>query len=296
MNTHHAFAPKEFAVTFWGVRGTIATPDAEMSRYGGHTSCVQVQCGDVTFALDAGSGIVPMGMQNFKHMHLLLSHTHIDHIIGLCCMQKIFHAEFKADIWAGHLLPDMHIEEALRRLISPPIFPVPLEALESQIAFHDFYAGNTLHHEDFDAAGIEVHTLHLHHPDRATAYRIEYQGHSVCYVTDVEHLRGGLDDKIIQFISAADMFIYDSTYDDQEFERYQGWGHSTWQQAIRLGEAACVKHIMMFHHNPTATDATLDARTKAAKTLTHIRTSFAKQGTRHVLNAQATQGAKRGNG
>ena len=294
MITHTALGQGDFSVTFWGVRGTIATPDADMSAYGGHTSCVQVQCADVTFAMDAGSGIVNMGKQPFHHMHLLLSHTHIDHIIGLCCMEKIFQPTFKADIWAGHLLPDMHIEEALRRLISPPIFPVPLEALESQIAFHDFYAGVSLQHDDFVRSGIEVQTLSLHHPDRATGYRINYAGHSVCYITDVEHLRGGLDDKIIQFIQGVDMFIYDSTYDDAEFERYHGWGHSTWQQAIRLGEAGHVKHIMMFHHNPTATDATLDSRARLAKELTSIRTSFAKQGMHYVLNQTALTAQKMG--
>ncbi len=277
---------REFSVTFWGVRGTISTPEPEMARYGGHTSCVQVQCGDVTFALDAGSGIVNMGKQEFDHMHLLLSHTHIDHIIGLCCMQKMFQSNFKADIWAGHLLPEMQIDEALMRLISPPIFPVPLDALESQLAFHDFHAGRPLHHTDFLDAGIEVNTIELHHPDRATGYRIEYKGRSVCYITDVEHLRDGLDDKLIDFVRGTDMFIYDSTYDDAEFDTYEGWGHSTWQQAVRIGEAANVKHILMYHHSPSSTDEELDARALKAEQQSRVKTTFAQEGTRYVLGEQ----------
>ena len=283
MTKHIVSQTGGFSVTFWGVRGTISTPGPDMSRYGGHTSCVQVQCGDVTFALDAGSGIVNMGKQEFSHMHLLLSHTHIDHIIGLCCMGKMFQPDFKADIWAGHLLPEMQIDEALMRLISPPIFPVPLDALESRLAFHDFHAGRALHHTDFLNAGIKVHTIELHHPDRATGYRIEYQDKSVCYITDIEHLRDGLDNRLIDFVSGTDMFIYDSTYDDAEFDTYEGWGHSTWQQAIRIGEAAKVEHIVMFHHNPIATDDMLDQRAEKAHQQSRVRTTFAKEGTCYKL-------------
>jgi ribonuclease BN (tRNA processing enzyme) len=105
-----------------------------------------------------------------------------------------------------------------------------------------------------------IYTMPLHHPDRATAYRIVYQGKSVAYVTDVEHKDDELDKFLISFIRNSDVFIYDSTYDDRQFEEYIGWGHSTWQHAMRLGEAASVGKVVMFHHDPGATDDVLNDR------------------------------------
>ncbi len=255
-----------FYVKFWGVRGTIPTPHASKLGYGGNTSCVEVRCGNIIFALDAGTGIIGLGEQeDISHLHLLLSHTHLDHILGLCCMRRIFDEEFSADIWAGHLLPDMFINEALIRLMSPPIFPVPLHTLTSQLAFHDFSAGQTLRHADFRRHEITVETLPLNHPDRATGYRINYKDKSVCYITDIEHLKDGLDEALVEFVKGTDVFIYDCTYDDRNFEPYIGWGHSTWQQGMRLAEAAGVGQLVMFHHDPSATDTDLDARAQDAE-------------------------------
>ncbi len=252
---------EQFTIEFWGVRGTIPTPDKRMLRYGGQTSCVEVRCGDLTFVLDAGTGIVNFGRRRQpSHIHLLLSHTHIDHILGLCCMPQMFDQQFKADIWAGHLLPDMFITEALQQLISPPLFPVALEDVAAQLACHDFSAGHRLVHDDFVQQGVTIDTLPLNHPDRATGYRINYSGHSLCYITDIEHLRDNMDERLIEFVKDTDIFIYDSTYDDRQFDTYEGWGHSTWQQAMRLGKAANVGKIIMFHHDPQSTDEILDKR------------------------------------
>lgn len=268
-----------FYIKFWGVRGTISTPDTRMMRYGGHTSCVEVRCGDVTFALDAGTGIVNMAkQQDFAHMHLLLSHTHIDHIMGLCAMECMFRKGFAADIWAGHLLPDMSVNEALRRLIEPPLFPVPLNAMQASLSFHDFTAGESLEHSDFKSHDIQITTLPLHHPDKATGYRIDYRGHSVCYITDIEHRDNELDAQLIRFVQDCDIFIYDSTYDERQFSKYKGWGHSTWQHALRLGEAAHVGKVVMFHHDPSMTDEMLDARAKEIEEKPHYPFVIAQEG------------------
>jgi phosphoribosyl 1,2-cyclic phosphodiesterase len=266
-------------VTFWGVRGTIPTPDMRMMRYGGNTSCVEVRCGDLVIALDAGTGIRGLSDQaDVQRLHVLLSHTHIDHIMGLICMKKLFNPAFEVDFWSGHLIPELLLHEALGHLISPPIFPVTLDAFPAIMNFHDFTAGRELRHSDFSERGITISTLPLHHPDNATAYRIEYGGRSICYVTDVEHVRGGLDASLIDFIRGADLFIYDSTYDDREFEQYHGWGHSTWQEAMRLGAAAGVDRVVLFHHDPSATDAILDARAEEIATHYTQSATIAREG------------------
>lgn len=269
----------DFYLRFWGVRGTMPTPDARMLAYGGNTSCVEVRCSDVIFALDAGTGIIQMAQQkDVSHLHLLLSHTHIDHIIGLCGMPKIFDEAFSADVWAGHLLPDMFVSEALSRLMSPPLFPVPLHAVSSHIAFHDFTAGQALRHADFRRNDICITTLPLNHPDRATGYRIEYNGHAMCYITDVEHRDDTLDENLLEFISGSNVFIYDSTYDESMMDAHRGWGHSSWQHGMRLAQEAGVGTMAMFHHDPCATDAVLDARLREASDRFDIPVIVAKEG------------------
>ena len=88
----------------------------------------------------------------------------------------------------------------------------------------------------------------------ATGYRVEYGGKSMCYVTDTEHVPGKPDQNILGLIEGADLVIYDSTYTDREFESHVGWGHSTWQEGVRLCLAAQVKQLAIFHHDPDHED------------------------------------------
>ncbi len=252
----------DFTITFWGVRGTMPTPGPDTLKYGGHTSCVEMRCGDRRLIFDAGSGIAGLGRDDsLRDVDLFLSHTHIDHILGFPFFGAVFREGVKLRLWAGHLmLQRMNLKEVMRRIISPPIFPLKLEDLKAHISYYDFVAGNAIEAEHLDAAGIAVKTLPLNHPDGATGYRVEYEGRVACYITDVEHVRDGLDAKLIAFISDADLLIYDCTFDDRDFDRFVGWGHSTWQEAVRLADAANVKQLALFHHDPSKTDSELDER------------------------------------
>ncbi len=254
----------DMSVTFWGVRGTVPTPGTTTLRYGGNTSCVELRCGDKTIIFDAGTGLYPCGEQMKTHnIDILLSHTHIDHIIGLPFFSAAYNPKVDLRIWAGHLLPEYSLKEVLSRVMSPPIFPLTLDDLKAKVEYNDFQGGETLQHPSLTDAGVTIRTFVLHHPDRATAYRVEYQGHAVCYVTDVEHCDETLDEKLVEFIEGADFFIYDSTFDDAQFDRFKGWGHSTWQHAVRLGNKANVGNVVLFHHDPGANDDVLDQRMKA---------------------------------
>jgi phosphoribosyl 1,2-cyclic phosphodiesterase len=251
-----------FEITFWGVRGTMPTPGPDTLKYGGHTSCVEMRCGERRLIFDAGSGIAGLGRDaSLQDVDLFLSHTHIDHIMGFPFFGPVFREGVKLRLWTGHLmLQRMNLKEVMRRLISPPIFPLRLEDLKAHISYYDFVAGNAIDAEHLDAAGSAIKTMPLNHPDGATGYRVEYEGRSACYITDVEHLRDGLDATLIEFISGTDLLIYDCTFDDRDFDRFVGWGHSTWQEATRLADAANVKKLALFHHDPARSDADLDAR------------------------------------
>lgn len=212
-----------FDITFWGVRGTMPTPGAGTLRYGGHTSCVEMQCGNRTLIFDAGSGLFALGetLEQAKELDIFLSHTHIDHIMGFPFFGPAYRDHLHLRMWAGHLKPEgKTLRDTLSRLMSPPLFPLTLDFLKARIDYHDFNAGEPI--EALAEHGIDIQTLALNHPDRATGYRVEFQGKSACYITDIEHVREGLNRDLIAFIKNADVLIYDSTFDDRQFERFVG--------------------------------------------------------------------------
>lgn len=250
----------EFWVRFWGVRGTVPCPGPDTVRYGGNTPCVEMRCGPHRLIFDAGTGIRMLGREwerngRLERAHIFLSHTHADHINGLPFFRPAYAADNCFEFWCGHLLRQgMRLKEVLGALMQPPYFPVPLDIMHACIAFHDFEAGATLE----PLEGVRIRTTPLNHPGGATAYRVEYAGRAVCYVTDTEHREGRLDAGVLAFIDGADIVIYDATYTDQEYPNYRGWGHSTWQEGIRLCEAAGAGRLVAFHHDPDHDDATLD--------------------------------------
>lgn len=255
---------RDFSATFWGVRGSIACPGSEHYRYGGNTSCVEVRCGRQVLVFDAGTGIRPLGEslagQDPGVIDLLLSHTHFDHVVGLPFFAPLYNPGAKVRIWAGHLQPEATLYRAMCQLMMAPLFPVPPQIFTAQVSFHDFTAGERL----CPRPGVELRTAALNHPNGATGYRVDYGGRSLCYVTDTEHVPDRLDDAILELVGGAEVMIYDATYTDDEFPRFQGWGHSTWQEGVRLAEAADVGRLVLFHHDPAHDDAALDRIAEAA--------------------------------
>ncbi|SLN38614.1 MBL fold metallo-hydrolase [Oceanibacterium hippocampi] len=245
-------------IRFWGVRGSIATPSPRHVRYGGNTSCVEVSIGDETIIFDSGTGIRPLGhsirKRGINRAHLLLSHCHWDHINGFPFFSPAFHPGFDFHVMAGHLSEQGGIRSVLSQQMSHPVFPVPIEIMKAQMAFEDFRAADSF----TLAPGIRIRTAPLNHPDRATGYRIEHGGKSFCYVTDTEHRPEGPDQAILGLIEGADLVVYDSTYTDDEYPKFVGWGHSTWQEGVRLCRAANVKRLAIFHHDPEHTDDVMD--------------------------------------
>ena len=253
-----------FLVRFWGVRGSIACGGADYVRYGGNTSCIEMRCGAHRFIFDAGTGLRALGetLQAPVDADLFFSHSHWDHIIGLPFFRPAYSPDNRFVIWGGHLAPDSTIEQALRQAMKTPLFPVPLDIFKARVTFHDFRPGQTLE----PRPGVHVRTAALNHPNSATGYRVEYGGRSICYVTDTEHTPGKPDQTVLGLIANADIVIYDSTYTDEELPRYTGWGHSTWQEGVRLCRAAGARKLVLFHHDPMRDDRALAALEQEAAT------------------------------
>jgi phosphoribosyl 1,2-cyclic phosphodiesterase len=254
-------------VTFWGVRGSIACPGPAYARTGGNTSAVEVEVAGETIVLDAGTGLRALGAsmveRRIKRSHLLLSHTHWDHTCGLPFFKPIYDSESSIQIVAGHArgFPG-GICGILRSQFSPPSFPISFEKMAASMSFLDVSPRTT-----FKIGQATLRTARLSHPDKATGFRIDHGGASVAYVTDTEHDPRRLDTRILALIEGADLVIYDSTYTDDEFPAHRGWGHSTWQEGVRLCRAAGAKRLAIFHHDPDHDDVFMQRVAREAKRL-----------------------------
>lgn len=255
----------DFRVTFWGVRGTFPCAYASHLGFGGNTSCVEVQAGDRTLLLDAGSGLRAAGKHlrrdGIRHTTMLVTHTHWDHIAGFPFFEPAYCPDFRMDILGGHLQGVACISEALSTCMESPLFPVPLNTMRADLRFSWIEPGDVL---DI-APGVTVRTASLNHPGGAIGYRIECAGKSVCYVTDTEHVPGLPDANILRLIDGADLVIYDATYTDEEFEQRRGWGHSTWSEGVKLCREAGARSLCLFHHDPDHDDAAVAAIERAAR-------------------------------
>lgn len=248
----------KFLVTFWGVRGSIACPSADKLKYGGNTSCIEVNCGEFNLIFDAGTGMKNLGDKlagKELNYDIFMSHTHIDHVQGFPFFTPAYSSKSRLKMWAGHLKPrGRTLKGVMASIMDTPLFPISVDVLEATIIWTDFEAGETIQLSD----EITLKTAPLNHPEGATGYRVEFDGKAICYVTDTEHVPGKPDKNILGLIQDADLVIYDSTYTDDEFPTYTGWGHSTWQEGVRLCDAANVKKLAVFHHDPGHSDEFMD--------------------------------------
>ena len=252
-------------VKIWGCRGSIACPAPTHLKYGGNTTSLEVDVGGIKLLLDCGTGIRNLGKQMMKHeqdhCYILLTHTHWDHINGFPFFAPAFDKNRHFEIMAGHLMDKGGIRNILETQMDNPMFPVPLDAMQAKLSFTDFNAGEDL---DLGLGGAKVSTALLNHPNDATGYRVDYNGSSMCLITDTEHVDGKLDENVLKLIEGADLVIYDATYTEEEFPSKIGWGHSTWNQGIKLCQEAGAKRLGIFHHDPEHDDVFMDTIAEAA--------------------------------
>lgn len=253
-----AVADGEVQVRIWGARGSVACPGPETVRYGGNTACVEVRCGDRVLVLDGGTGIRGLGMALAEHepaeIDVYLTHFHLDHVAGLPFFKAAYRPENRIRFHAARLNTEIGLRDILCRMMSPPLFPIPIDEFRAEVSFNEFDAGETLRPAD----GVRLETRLLNHPGGACGYRMVVGDRVIAYVTDTEHQPGRPDAAALTLMEGADIAIYDATYTDAEFETHPGWGHSTWSEGVRLADTAGVGTLVLFHHDPSHDDAAMD--------------------------------------
>ena len=258
-------ASRPFNVKIWGARGSMSSSGPDFEKYGGNTACVEVRCGEHILIFDAGSGIRLLGnelaAQDAQQLHLFFSHCHYDHISGFPFFAPLFSPNTKISVWSGHLLYENKTLRMIQDYLRPPFFPVGPEVFSADISYRDFEPLDVLRPHD----GVEIATLALNHHDGCIGYRVNFDGRSFCYITDTAHILGEMDETVVEFVSGSELIVYDATYTDDEFPQFRHFGHSTWQQGIRVCEAAGVEQLCIFHHRPSRTDEALDEIAEQAK-------------------------------
>ncbi len=302
----------QFNLTFWGVRGGHPMPGPTTVKYGGNTTCMEVNAGQHRIMLDAGTGAIELGKKMIGehqasgdpiNLVLLLTHTHHDHTQGLPFFFPTRHPASRISIF-GPNLGNSHLEKILEREMSPPVFPLGLEELYSERTLTYVRHGDLIvldndhalpicygldeYPEDLDPDAVIIRANHgYNHPQHGIFFfRIEYRGHSLVIATDTEGYVGG-DRKLIVLAQETDLLVHDAEYDTHEYADdtpiRQGFGHSTWNMAVEVAQAAKVKKLVLTHHSPGHDDAYLEQMlTKAQEHFPN--TILAKEGeTLHIL-------------
>lgn len=252
----------QFSLHFWGVRGSIATPGEATVRYGGNTPCIEMRCHGRRLIFDAGTGLRVLGQHLLKEMpvdaDIFFTHSHWDHIQGFPFFIPAFVPGNTFRIHGKNAPNGATIRQRLETQMLDPNFPVPLQVMGSTLTFHPLDTCEEIDLGD----GVKVETGKLNHPGGAVGYRVSWGGRVIVYATDTEHLADQLDQNLLHLSRNADILVIDATYTDQEYwsktTSKVGWGHSTWEEAVKIAIAANVKKLVIFHHDPLRTDSELD--------------------------------------
>jgi len=274
-------------IKLWGTRGSIAVPGPETLRYGGNTTCVELRADDELIVLDAGSGIRPLGValkQEFQerpiNLSLLITHAHWDHIQGFPFFKPAYGPKNEIRI-LGFDGAGATFREIMTEPMRSPFFPITMRELSAKMEI------TKLTEMKFSLGKVEVHAAFVNHPGVCAGYRLFTSTGSVAFLPDHEpyefflHAAQGKSltpeqakqvaanehARLVQFLRGSEILVLDSQYTDKEYQTHIGWGHGSVSSAVSLALEAEVQTLLLFHHDPSHDDKTVDTIVESARKL-----------------------------
>ncbi len=252
-------------IKYYGVRGSIPAAGAEYSGYGGNTTCVLVTEANTTIIIDAGTGIRKLGKELVRaagpsghKINMIFTHYHWDHIMGFPFFAPNFIKGNTINIY-GETKYNMSVLDVLKKQQQFINFPVELSGMAAKFDFNEVSSGSSA-----DISPFNVSFLSINHPGGALAIRIKSQKGVFVVVTDYEHFSVP-DNKLIDFSKDADILMYDTQFTPEEYPKFVGWGHSTYEEGIKMAQLCGAKELHMCHHAPEHNDEDLDSIQQAAQ-------------------------------
>ena len=256
-------------IKFWGVRGSIPTPEHRNHRYGGNTTCVEVRLDNGTlFILDCGSGLRALGNSLHRefgkkaiHGFILMTHFHWDHIQGIPFFQPLYSGG-NAFLFVSVKRKKNEIKAVIEGQMMGPYFPTDMTAIASASNFCDLDFG------EIDIQGALIRPAPLNHPQGCVAYRIKADGSSFVFATDTEPGSPVYDHALRDLAQGADVLVYDAQYPPEKLlAEKRGWGHSSWFEGVRIAEECGVRRLILTHHDPDSDDEFVDGLVANARKL-----------------------------
>lgn len=250
-------------ITFWGTRGSVASPGEETIRYGGNTTCVEVRLSDdQLIIIDAGTGIRKLGQKLIKeheekNINVFLTHPHWDHIQGFPFFAPMYSRDFTIIIY-GWPTPLRKVKHTITDQMEGTYYPVDFSQLNARIDFYE------IKEYDLPYKTAKLSFLRVNHPVLCHSIKIEEDGKTFVFMTDneLEALTPNVKitpwDDFVNFCKGADMLVHDAQYTPEEIETKRGYGHSSYTSVLELARQSGVKNLILFHHDPDHTDEDVD--------------------------------------
>lgn len=247
----------------------VSSPRNETAIFGGNTPCIQILHDNHLILVDAGFGITNLGDQLMQrivvnreelHIHILFTHFHWDHTQGLPFFKPIYFNSSSLQLYSPE--PESRTLENLDILFDPNYSPFEsLNTMQAKSAIHQMQ-GVT------DIAGLKVEHVkvqhgvaaHADHDGSTWAFKFTHpDGGSIALVTDHEAAPSKINDDVVAFGRGVNLLIHDGQYDDEQYQRHHGWGHSTVRQALDNAVRVQPDMTLITHHDPSRNDRELQA-------------------------------------